>query len=276
MIKINKNNIKLYDTITCGQIFRYIIEDNKYILILYDRVVELYEDDKYIYITSTNEDNLDDVVIKFLDLSRKYDFINNELLKKDPTLKLIIDDCNGFKIINSYPFETIISYMISANNNVKNITRAVNKLSLNYGKKVLFHNKEYYLFPTLDDMKKLSIDDYNNIGLGFRSKYIYEFVKNITDENIESINDMDTTDALNYLMSFKGIGLKIASCILLFAYSRLDVFPIDTWVKKYMMDLYNIDNMKEIEKFTKEKYNEYSGLVIQYMFHSKRNKQSIK
>ena len=86
---------------------------------------------------------------------------------------------------------------------------------------------------------------------------------------------MDTEEALEYLMSYKGIGLKIASCILLFGYHRFDVFPIDTWVKKYMFDTYNLNDIKKIEKFTKEKYKEYSGLVIQYMFHSKRNKEKI-
>ena len=75
-------------------------------------------------------------------------------------------------------------------------------------------------------------------------------------------------------MSYKGIGLKIASCILLFGYKRLDVFPIDTWVKKYMKDIYGISDIKKIKDFTKDKYGKYSGLVIQYMFHSKRNKTS--
>ena len=73
-------------------------------------------------------------------------------------------------------------------------------------------------------------------------------------------------------MKVKGIGLKVASCILLFGYKRLDVFPIDTWVKQYMVEHYNIkDSQKEIEKFAREKFGEYSGLVIQYMFHSQRN-----
>ena len=73
-------------------------------------------------------------------------------------------------------------------------------------------------------------------------------------------------------MSVKGIGLKVASCILLFGYKRLDVFPIDTWVKQYISSNYNIKNdIKEIEKFAHDNFDEYSGLVIQYMFHVERN-----
>ena len=84
---------------------------------------------------------------------------------------------------------------------------------------------------------------------------------------------MNSADALDYLMSTKGIGEKVASCILLFSYCRLDVFPIDTWVKKFMKEKYNIEGVNNIRKFTEEKFGKYSGLVIQYMFHYKRNKE---
>ena len=272
MKKILKNDINLHDTITCGQIFRYSIVDNIYTIILSDRVVKLYEDDKYIYVTSSNEEDIEKVISKYLDLNRDYNKINEYLIKNDSMLEDIVNNSIGFKIINSYPFETIISYIISANNNVNNITNSVNKLSVMYGTKIEFKNNTYYLFPTLKQIKDISIDDLNNAKLGFRSKYVYEFINNICESDIEKINNMNTLDALDYLMGFKGIGLKIASCILLFGYSRLDVFPIDTWVKKYMMDTYKINDIKKIESFTKERYKEYSGLVIQYMFHTKRNK----
>ena len=145
-------------------------------------------------------------------------------------------------------------------------------MSERYGKKITYKNNSYYLFPTLDKLKELSIDDYKDLKIGFRSENIYNFVQSINDSDIEKINNMSTKEALDYLMNFKGIGLKIASCILLFGYKRFDVFPIDTWVKKYMMDTYNLSDIKKIEEYTKDKYGKYSGLVIQYMFHSKRNK----
>lgn len=272
MRKINKKNINLYDTITCGQIFRFEVINDEYIIILSDRVVKLKEDDNYIYITSSNYENIENILEDYLGLSIDYENINNELIKRDETLKEIINKCTGFKIINSPKLETIISYMISASNNVRNIQRCVNLLSEKYGEKVEFEENTYYLFPTLDVLKKLTIEDLNNAKLGFRSNYIYNLVNNITMDDINRIEKMSTDEATEYLCSYKGIGLKIASCILLFGYERLDVFPIDTWVKKYMQDTYGISDIKKIKEFTKEKYKDYSGLVIQYMFHSKRNK----
>lgn len=274
MIKIEKNDIDLKNTITCGQIFRYTINNEKYNIILDDRVVELYEDNKYIYITSNNEANLEEKIMDYLDLYRDYELINKELIHIDPSLEEVIKCSRGFKIINQYPFETMISYIISANNSVRNIQKSVNLISERYGKKIEYNNTTYHLFPTINELKNISIEELNSFKLGFRIKYIYEFVNSFSEELIEYIKLLNTNDAVKYLMTYKGIGLKVASCILLFAYKRLDVFPIDTWVKKYMTDNYNLSNIKDIEKYTKEKYGKYSGLVLQYFFNSKRNKQN--
>ncbi len=264
MIKID-NNFDLDNTITCGQIFRYEIIDNGYIVILKDRVVSLIKDENYILVESNKEDNLKDIIYDYLDLNTDYNKIVDDLNKMDNKLK-----CNrGLKMIHQYPLETIISYIISQNNRVPSITKSLNLISEQYGEKVIFKDKEYYLFPSLEVLKKLSIDDFRNCKVGFRDKYLYKIVNSNLD--IDKIYNMNSLEALDYLMDFNGIGMKVASCILLFAYKKYDVFPIDTWVKKYMKDEYNIEGEKNIKKFAKERYGNYSGLAIQYMFNSKRN-----
>ncbi len=277
MLRIKDANLNLSDTITCGQIFRFSIEDdNSYTIILSDRVINIKQDNNDLIVKSNNEDNLESKVRYYLDLDRDYNKINKRILKLDPNMKKIVDDCNGFKIINQPKFETIISYILSQNNRVPQIKKALDNIAYKYGKKIIFEDKEYYLFPNSEDMKECSIEELRNLKTGFRDKYIYEFINKVNNKTIDinSISDMNSDDAMTYLLENKGIGEKVASCILLFAYSRLDVFPIDTWVKKYMKDEYNITNIKDIKRFTKDKYKEYSGLVIQYMFHYKRNKEN--
>ena len=276
MVVIKNTNINLKDTITCGQIFRFTIEDdNSYTVILSDRVVNLKKDNNDLIISSNNYDNIEKVVREYLDLDRDYDLLNNNLLSIDPSLKEIIDECIGLKMIKQPSFECIISYIISQNNRVPQIAKALDNISNKYGEKILFNNKEYYLFPSIDKLKDVSIDDFRELKCGFRDKYLYEFIQKVMDKKIdlEYINQLNSDDALKYLMSVKGIGEKVASCILLFSYSRFDVFPIDTWVKKYMKDKYNITNINDIRTFTKDKYKDTCGLMIQYMFHYKRNKE---
>ena len=171
----------------------------------------------------------------------------------------------------------LISYIISQNNNVNRIMNSIELLSAKYGKKIEFENEDYYLFPTLEELSKIEIDDLKNIGVGFRDKYIISALKLIENGTIdlEKIYNMNTNEALEYLELIKGIGPKVASCILLFGYGKYDVFPVDTWVIHAMEMLEpNIKpTQKEIIKFANETYGEYSGIALQYMYHYMRNKK---
>ena len=268
---IKNVDINLKDTITCGQIFRFIInDDNSYTVILEDRVVNIRQIDNDLIIDSNNNDNLEEVIREYLDLDRDYNSINNEILKMNNNIKKIINDSKGLKIINSPKFETIVSYIISQNNRVTQIQKVLNSISEKYGKEIIYNDKKYYLFPKKEDLINLSIIDFRNLKMGFRDKYVYDFIHSNID--INKLDTLSTEEAKKELMSINGIGEKVASCILLFAYKKFDVYPIDTWVKKYMKDEHNLSSVNEIKKYMKEKYGKYSGLVIQYIFHSKRNK----
>lgn len=270
MIIIANENFNLKDTITCGQIFRYEYnQDNSYDIIYSERIINIKQEKNELIITSNNENNLEKIIKEYFSLNKSYNDMNKILLDSDPNLKKIIDFCRGFKIMKTPIYETIISYIISQNNRVPQIKKSLDNIAKKFGKKVIFNNKEYYLFPTKEELKKAKLIDFTESKVGFRDKYIYEFINSDFDEN--KIYNLSTGDALKYLMNYKGIGLKVASCILLFAYERYDVFPIDTWVKKYMKEYYNLNTQKEIEQYAKEKFKDYSGLFIQYIFHYNRN-----
>lgn len=277
MLKINNiKDFNLDDTVTCGQIFRYYEEEDcSYTIILFDRVINVKYDRNILYVDSNNEDNLEEVVTRYFDLNTDYKNINDIILNNDKSLGEIVKYCNGLKMINSYPFETIISYIISANNSVPSIRKSVDMISNKYGKKVVFKEKEYYLFPTPEELKNIPVEFYRECKVGFRDKYIYNIVKLINENPsfLEELKNMETIEAFDLLLKEKGIGPKVASCILLFAYQKFDVFPVDTWVKKLMLEKYNIKGEANIRKQAKEIYGDYSGIAIQYMFHYSRNKK---
>lgn len=271
---IEVNNFNLHDTVTCGQIFRFYVEDdNSYTVILTDRVVNLKLDGNKLIIDSNNMDNIERIIRDYFDLDFDYDSINDVLLSIDSDNKDIIDKCIGLKMINEPKLEVIVSYILSANNGVPQIRNSLNNISRMFGEKVIFRGNDYYLFPSIDRLKIASVSDFRNCKAGFRDKYLYEFIQSVVNGSFsfDLIDSMNSSDALKYLMSFKGIGEKVASCILLFGYHRFDVFPIDTWVKKYMKDKYNIDKVSDIRKFMLDKYSNNCGLIIQYVFHYSRN-----
>ena len=277
MIKIKLNKpFDLENTITCGQIFRFYKQDNSsYDVILDDRVVNLSVDNNVLFVESNEEEDLENKIKKYLDLENDYSIIDNYLVSKDKNIKNAVEFSKGLNMINQSHFETFMEYIISANNSVTNIANAVNNISKKYGKKVIFNKKEYYLFPSYTELKDVTIEEYRTCKVGFRDKYLYEFVKKLNENiiSLDYIDSLNTVDALNYLMQNKGIGPKVASCILLFSYKRYDVFPIDTWVKKIMKERYNIEGEENIRKFSKEIYGKYCGIAIQYLFNESRNKK---
>ena len=270
-MKLKVDNIDIKSILLSGACFRVIEEkDGSFTNILSDRVINIKQNGNELFVTSSKEDNLKEVVYNYFDLNRDYNKINNEIISKNSNLKDMVNKCSDYRILNQDKFEISISYIISQTNSVKRISKSINAIAEAYGKEVVFNDKIYHLFPTYEDLKDKSASDFRKFGVGFRDEYIKNYLNEY--ESLRDLDKLDTTDALKRLESIKGIGTKVASCILLFGYGRLDVFPIDTWVKKYMVEHYNIkDNQKEIKKYSEEHFGKYSGLIIQYMFHSQRN-----
>lgn len=277
MIEINNiKNFNLHDTITCGQIFRYEIEtDSSYTVILKDRVVNIKQvtSDK-LKITSNKEKGLEKIIRDYFDLDRDYDSINKYLIEKDSRLEPIVNACLGLKMIKQDPFETLIEYIISSNNRVTSIKNSLNLISKKYGEVTVFNNKKYYLFPTYNALKNVQVEELRNYKVGFRDKYLKNIINAVNSKELD-LNDfykISTKEAMDKLIKYNGIGPKVASCILLFAYQKFDVFPVDTWVKKMMKDEYQLESQKEIIEYASKTYDKYSAIAIQYMFHAKRNK----
>ena len=276
MIKIKiEKPFKLNETVTCGQIFRFFpLDDGSFDIIIKDRVINVYMEDNYLCVSSNNEDNLEEVVINYFDLDNDYDVMNEFLIKNDEKIKPAVEFSSGLMMIKQDPFETVMSYIISANNGVPQIASALNNIAKNYGEKIIFNEKEYYLFPRYKDLKDLSVEAFRNCKVGFRDKYLKSMVDKLNNNeiNLDEFYSVDTKEALDKFMENVGIGPKVASCILLFAYQKYDVFPIDTWVKKVMKNDYEIEGEKNIRDFATKTYGKYSGIAIQYLFNYGRNK----
>lgn len=274
-LKLHTKCFNLKYTLECGQCFRWQkIAEDEYVGVIKDRVVRLRQVEDILYVWSSNKENLEEVIKEYLDLNTDYEQLEETIAKVDNNIKTALKCSSGIHILNQAPFETIISYIVSANNNIKRISKSVNELSRLYGKEVEFENNKYYLFPTLEEIKNITMDDLLAVGTGFRARYILKdiqfFVEN--SEYIDSINNMDTSLAKKSLMSLMGIGPKVADCILLFAYKRSEVFPVDVWIKRIMEKLYFKKNVSinEIAKFAESKFGKYSGIIQQHLFQNVR------
>ena len=266
----------------CGQCFRWDEEpDGSYTGIVNNNVINVKKVDNTVYFTSLGADDLKNLVDDYFDLGRDYEKIKETLSKIDEYLENSIRYGNGIRILNQDLWETIISFIISANNNIPRIKGIINRISQKYGNKIEWNGKEYYTFPTVENLAKATVEDLRNLGLGFRDVRVYETTHKILNKEVdlEKLHqEPDTQKVRDTLLTLSGVGPKVADCILLFStLKRFDVFPIDVWVRRVMNELYikNDDetkvNKRDIEKLAKEKYGNLEGLAQQYLFYWKRD-----
>ena len=266
----------------CGQCFRWDEEaDASYTGIVKNNVINVKKVDNSLVFKSVGADNLEQLVIDYFDLNRNYEKIKNELSKIDEYLANSINYGNGIRILNQDLWETIISFIISANNNIPRIKGIINRMSQKYGTEIIWNEKKYYTFPTVENLSKATVEDLRGLGLGFRDVRVYNTTHKILEKQVnlkELYQEKDTQKVRNILLILDGVGPKVADCILLFStLKRFDVFPIDVWVRRVMNELYikNEDetkvNKKDIEKLAKEKYGNLEGIAQQYLFYWKRD-----
>ena len=263
IILINEKHFSAKDILECGQIFRYaknskgnyeVFSLNKHAEIVEkDGVVEIFCDDV-------------DYFFNFFDFETDYSKIVDEL-SEYPILKTAIDYGFGIRILNQDLFETIISFIVSANNNIKRIQKIIEKMCSSLGTKTDFG----YAFPTLEQLSSASVELLRSFGLGYRAEYIHKTINIMKNFNIDSLKEMSTENARQTLLKLAGVGPKVADCILLFALQKNDVFPCDTWIKKVYHEHFEQGHKDhQISKFFVTKFDKNSGYAQQYLFYFQR------
>ena len=264
LIISNSQDFNVIQTLNCGQIFRFVIDGDTAVVYSKDKYAKLLWNSNTIQILTEDVDYF----YKFFDLDRDYAQIK-DVLRKDEFLKSAVDYGSGIRIINNDAYEIIISFIISANNNIKRIKNSIEYLCSHYGKNMGM----YYAFPTLEELKKVSIQDYRNAGLGYRAEQMFDTVQTLTDEDIESLKKKNKYEQFKFLLSLKGVGEKVANCIMLFGLGVKDVFPVDTWINKVYNNLTNTNttDRKKITKELTDRYKDLSGFAQQYFFYYYRD-----
>lgn len=278
--RIKVSTFDLVQIFDCGQCFRWEKEtDGSYTGIAYKKVVNMRvetdenEDMKTLCIENTTPEDVKNVWTRYLDLSRDYEAIKGELKQKDEILSVAISYGEGIRILQQEPWETVISFIISQNNNIPRIKKCIANLCEAYGEFAgNYRGKSYYAMPGPEIMAKLTEADLAPIKLGYRAKYLIETAKSVLNDNGETlINSCNSSSeaAYEYLLSLCGIGPKVAHCILLFSMGKMESFPIDVWVKRVMNQLYNIPekDAAAMKSYAQEAFGQYGGIAQQYLFY---------
>lgn len=281
--KIKSDSFELADVFDCGQCFRWNVEnDGSYTGVFKKIVLNVKKIDDEVIFNGVNYGITDSIeeINHYFDLNRNYDELKSKLEKIDDYMKNSIEFGKGIRILNQDLWETIISFIISANNNIPRIKGIIDRLSEKYGEKLEYEGREYYSFPEPIALKDVSVYEYRSLGLGFRDIRLFETTQKVLNNefDLNGQGNLDTATVYKNLLKLSGVGPKVADCILLFSdLKRFDVFPIDVWIRRVMNDLYihNDDETKvskvQIQKLADEKFGDLKGLAQQYLFYWRRS-----
>lgn len=261
-------------TFMCGQCFRWDEEaDGSFTGIAFSKAVNISCADDTITIKNITLSEYESQWKHYLDLDTDYTKIKNTL-KTDKNVNTAMEFGWGIKILNQEIFECLISFIISTQNAIPRIKKIVAGLSQMYGKKIEFNGKTYHAFPTLSELSGIKEEDLAPLRAGYRAGYIVDAVSKLSSGEValNKISSMSYNDAKGELMKIKGVGPKVADCVLLFSAGKKEAFPIDVWVKRTVQMLYLGDSatQKQIESFASEHFGAYAGVAQQYLFYYAR------
>lgn len=254
-------------TLDCGEAFRWVEqEDGSWSGAAYGKHLNIKEENGNFILKDTSLEDFENVWRNYFDLDRDYAAICAKL-KEDELVRETIDEYYGIRILNQEPWEALVSFVISQQNNIKRIKGIIKRLCDTYGEKIC---DGWHAFPTSKTLSKLSVEDFEALGLGYRAKYVKKLADDVESGVIDlaAIKAMDLDDAKKTLLSIYGVGEKVANCALLFGFQFIRCFPVDVWMKRVLQ--YYPDGLPEC-------FSGYEGIAQQYLFHWARNNlQAVK
>lgn len=269
-------NFNIKQILECGQCFRWEkVGELNYIGVAHGRVIEVIQEDDKVTILNTNEEDFNNIWLDYFDLKRDYSEIKRGL-EHDEILGKSVEYGYGIRLLNQEHFELLISFIISARNSIPSIMKTIKKISQKWGTPIEYKGNTYYTFPTPEQLKDATEEEIKETGASFRSKYIVDTIAKVNessyDFDLERISKLNADECHTALQNFKGVGSKVADCIMLFSMRKYSAFPVDVWVKRAMIFFYGAEDasLNKIRIFARDKFGELAGFAQQYLFYYAR------
>ncbi|MEE0271810.1 MAG: DNA-3-methyladenine glycosylase [Coprococcus eutactus] len=267
------NDFTLSQILECGQCFHFDkLDEEVYEVVAFGRAVKMEQTDKVLRIYGSSMEDYEGIWKLYLDMDNDYGLIKQSVIKADGALKTAVDEKSGIRILNQDFFETLISFIVSQNKSIPQIKQCVKKISHRFGDEVIGYNGEaFYVFPDVQRLHDATEEELRECKVGFRAPYIKNATEAVYSGAVtkEKLDELDIAQARELLMTIKGVGEKVANCVLLFGLGRREAFPVDVWMKRIMEQMYfdGKDTKKQdIEAFAVNKFGDLGGYAQQYLF----------
>lgn len=259
-------------TLECGQIFRYFKVNDYYYVPYKNSIVKLQQERDNVFYEVYGASLSSIEILNFIGLSHPIDSINRDLIKRDKRIAPMIEFSRGLRIVKTPPYETVISFIFSIQNSIPIISRKLNLLSEMAGKAINVDGERFYLFPVSDDLRRLSDKDYGFLKLGYRERFLREFVERFRESELNAISGKSFEEKRKLLLSINGVGEKVAQCALLFGFGELSAFPVDVWIKRGLEKYFHVKGtIRKLSEYGRKKFGKFAGYAQEYIYFYIRN-----
>lgn len=275
-------------SLCCGQVFRWRKVGGWWYGVIGENVVKVRQCGAQLEFENVSEE----FVQTYFGLNDDLAQISQCIGKDDYVLKAL-RRFEGLRIVRQVPWECLISFICATYKNIAAIELMLSKLSVKFGEKRVFNGHDFYTFPSAENLAFASENGLLECGLGYRAKYVQKTAKKILDEkiNLEDLKALPYLEAREVLVSFAGVGLKVADCVLLFSLEKMEAFPVDVWVKRVILNHYQnqlpADLVKKLQShdsltngeyekigdFARTYFGAYAGYAQEYLYHYERTQR---
>lgn len=267
------SHFSLADCLMCGQAFRWKPCGDGFVGVALGQAVFAEQQGETLLLTGVAEGRMP-AFIRYFDLERDYGAIK-ALYAHDEYIRQGMAYSPGMRVLRQPPFETLISFIISANNNVKRISGIIDAICRRFGDPV---GDGCFDFPPPQQMASLTEAELKQCGAGYRARYISETARMVADGfDLDALAERPFEEARQELTKLPGVGQKVADCIALYGMGFTQSFPADVWMRRVLCGMYGYrgKNDKDMRAFVDDRFGEYAGIAQQYLFHYARNHPEV-
>lgn len=276
-------SLDLDKTLNCGQTFRWHKNRDKWHGVVHRTPLILkYDKEKSLLTVQSNceeinGENLENGVIHYLGLNDSLQSIKGNALKQVeknysdfvPLFDKIFDTTLGIRLLRQDPWEMLVEYLLSTQSNIPTIKKRCETLASFFTENKVFVGEfPFFLFPSIDQLRRLETDDFQSMLFGYRSKWLKELTDSIDMKEFCMLKNAPLEQKLNYLTSFSGIGYKVANCVALFGFSDFRAFPVDVWISRFLKQHFDVTgNAESLMGVGQNIFGDFCGYIQEYIFY---------
>jgi N-glycosylase/DNA lyase len=267
--RLRVDPLDLDATLGCGQTFRWEREpDGCWRGVVGHDICRVQAHGDGVLVESlTGDARSEEAVSRYLRISDDVAAIQ-EALSTDEVLSTGISEVRGLRLVKMDEWECLVSYVLATYANIPRIKRMIETLSSSFGQRIL---RDDHAFPSIDDLEKATVEELVGCGLGYRAQYVRDLCDTMDVNELRRMKRMRYPRLRDCLRELPGVGDKVADCVSLFGFGKLEAFPVDVWIRRALQRLYGVEgSYATLHEFAARKFGAYAGYAQEYLFYNER------